>query len=74
MRRLAAMLSGMKLADLLAGSKTHTLDSFPPTVVANVEKRLADKDGKPVLRCLVRDKVSAELPTPILNPNGAVAA
>ena len=32
----------MKLADLLAGSKTHTLDFFPPSVIANVEKRLDD--------------------------------
>jgi hypothetical protein len=46
----------MKLADLLAGSKANALNFFPPTVVANVEKRLADKEGKPVIRCLVRDK------------------
>ena len=52
----------MKLVDLLAGSKTHTLDFFPPIVVANVEKRLADKDGKSVIRCLVRDKLIAAKP------------
>ncbi len=56
----------MKLADLLAGSKTHTLDFFPPTVIANVEKRLADKDGRPVIRCLVRDKQFAAKPEEIV--------
>jgi type I restriction enzyme M protein len=56
----------MKLADLLAGSKTHTLDFFPPTVIANVEKRLADKDEKPVIRCLVRDKLFAAKPEEIV--------
>ncbi|MGB8368125.1 MAG: type I restriction enzyme HsdR N-terminal domain-containing protein [Limisphaerales bacterium] len=56
----------MKLVDLLAGSKTHTLDFFPPTVVANVEKHLADKDGKPVIRCLVRDKLFAAKPEEIV--------
>lgn len=55
-----------KLADLLAGSKTHSLDFFPPTVVANVEKRLTDKDGKPVIRCLVRDKLIAAKPEEIV--------
>lgn len=46
----------MLLADLLAASKTHTFDIFPPTTVANVEKRLELRDGKAVIRCLIRDK------------------
>jgi type I restriction enzyme M protein len=51
----------MTRADLLADSKTHTLDLFPPGTVANVEKRLADKDGKPTILCLVRNKLYDEL-------------
>lgn len=56
----------MKLADLLAGSKTHTLDFFAPTVVTNVEKRLDNKNGKPFVRCLVRDKLLAAKPEEIV--------
>ena len=46
----------MTLADLLADSKNYTLDLFPPGTVANVEKRLSERDGKPVILCLVRNK------------------
>ncbi len=56
----------MTLADLLADSKTHTLDLFPPGTVANVEKRLADKDGKPTILCLVRNKHISAKPEEIV--------
>lgn len=56
----------MLLADILTASKTHTFDIFPPTTVANVEKRLELRDGKPVIRCLIRDKWFAAQPEEIV--------
>jgi hypothetical protein len=48
--------NAMILADLLATSKTHTFDIFPPTTLHHVEKRIELRDGKTVIRCLIRDK------------------
>ena len=56
----------MTLAELLADSKNHTLDLFPPGTVANVEKRLSERDGKPVILCLIRNKHLAAKPEEIV--------
>lgn len=59
----------MTLADILAGSKTFSLDVFPPGTVANVEKRFEaahEKTGKPAIRCLVRGKYVPAKPEEIV--------
>jgi hypothetical protein len=54
----------MKLADLLAGSRPHTLDFFPPSIIANVEKRLSDNWAfSPAFRPLSRRGFSATVQT-----------
>ncbi len=56
----------MILADILERSKTHTFDIFPPTTVSMVEKRIEMRNGKPFVRCLVRDKWFAAKPEEIV--------
>jgi type I restriction enzyme M protein len=56
----------MILADILQRSKTHTFDIFPPTTVSMVEKRIEMRNGKPFVRCLVRDKSFAAKPEEIV--------
>jgi type I restriction enzyme M protein len=56
----------MILAEILQRSKTHTFDIFPSTTVAMVEKRIEMRNGKPFIRCLVRDKWFAAKPEEIV--------
>ena len=59
----------MTLAEILADSKTFSLDLFPPGTVANVEKRFeptSEKTGKPAIRCLVRNKYVPAKPEEIV--------
>jgi type I restriction enzyme M protein len=56
----------MLLADILAASKTHTFDIFSPTTVAQVEKRTEIREGRGVIRCLIRDKWFAAKPEEIV--------
>jgi len=37
-------------------------DIFPPGTIAQVEKRLEERNGKPAIRCLIRDKWLAPKP------------
>ena len=54
------------LAQLLGDSKTFTLEVFPPLTLAHVERRVSEKNGRPAIRCLVRDKLLAVKPEEII--------
>lgn len=59
-------MSALNLSDLLAGAKCHTLENFPPGTIAQVEKRLGEKNDKAAIRCLIRDKYFAAKPEEIV--------
>ena len=56
----------MTIPELFKDVRNYTLDLFPPSVVAHVEKRLEERNGKIQVRCLVRDKWLAAKPEEVV--------